>query len=88
MLVRLTENKNFLQVVDCSDVEYKQLQFSFRKRIKNWRFHPQVKRKLWDGYISYIDSSSRLPVGLWHELTEVCKENGFAINFDNFDLFK
>jgi superfamily II DNA or RNA helicase len=88
MLVRLTENKNFLQVVDCSDVEYKQLQFSFRKRIKNWRFHPQVKRKLWDGYISYIDSSSRLPVGLWHELTEVCKENGFAINFENFDLFK
>lgn len=88
MLVRLTENKNFLQVVECSDIEYKQLQFSFRKRIKNWRFHPQVKRKLWDGYISYIDNASRLPVGLWHELTEVCKQNGFAINFDNFDLFK
>ena len=88
MLVRLTENKNFLQVVDCTDIEYKQLQFSFRKRVKNWRFHPQVKRKLWDGYISYIDSASRLPVGLWHELTEVCKENGFAVNFENFDLFK
>lgn len=88
MLVRLTENKNFLQVVECSDIEYKQLQFSFRKRIKNWRFHPQVKRKLWDGYITYIDSVSRLPVGLWHELIEVCKENGFAINFENFDLFK
>jgi superfamily II DNA or RNA helicase len=88
MLVKLSENKNFLQVIDCTDLEFKQLQMSFRKRIKNWRFNPQVKRKLWDGYISYIDNAGRIPVGLWHELTEVCKEHGFAINFENFDLFK
>jgi len=88
MLVKLSENKNFLQVIDCTDIEFKQLQMSFRKRIKNWRFNPQVKRKLWDGYISYIDHAGRMPVGLWHELTEVCKEHGFAVNFENFDLFK
>ena len=88
MLVKLSENKNFLQVIDCTDIEFKQLQMSFRKRVKNWRFNPQVKRKLWDGYISYIDSAGRIPVGLWNELTEVCKENGFAVNFENFDLFK
>lgn len=88
MLVKLSENKNFLQVIDCTDIEFKQLQMSFRKRVKNWRFNPQVKRKLWDGYISYIDSAGRIPVGLWHELTEVCKEHGFAVNFENFDLFK
>ena len=88
MLVKLSENKNFLQVIDCTDIEFKQLQMSFRKRVKNWRFNPQVKRKLWDGYISYIDSAGRIPVGLWNELTEVCKEHGFAVNFENFDLFK
>lgn len=88
MLVKLSENKNFLQVIECTDLEFKQLQMSFRKRVKNWRFNPQVKRKLWDGYITYMDSAGRLPVGLWHELTEVCKEHGFAVNFDNFDLFK
>lgn len=88
MLVKLSENKNFLQVIDCTDLEFKQLQMSFRKRVKNWRFNPQVKRKLWDGYISYIDSAGRIPVGLWHELTIVCKEHGFAVNFENFDLFK
>lgn len=88
MLVKLSENKNFLQVIECTDLEFKQLQMSFRKRVKNWRFNPQVKRKLWDGYISYIDSAGRIPVGLWHELTEVCKEHGFAVNFENFDLFR
>ncbi len=88
MLVKLSENKNFLQVIECTDTEFKQLQMSFRKRVKNWRFNPQVKRKLWDGYITYIDSAGRIPVGLWHELTEVCKEHGFAVNFENFDLFK
>ncbi len=88
MLVKLSENKNFLQVIECTDIEFKQLQMSFRKRVKNWRFNPQVKRKLWDGYITYIDSAGRIPVGLWHELTEVCKEHGFAVNFENFDLFK
>lgn len=88
MLVKLMENKNFLQVVECSDLEFKQLQFSFRKKIKNWRFHPQVKRKLWDGYMTFMDSAGRMPVGLWNELIEVCKEHGFAVNFEDFDLFR
>lgn len=88
MLVRLLENKNFIQVVECTDLEFKQLQHSFRKKIKNWRFHPQVKRKLWDGYMTFMDGAGRIPVGLWHELTLVCKEYGFAVNFDNFDLFR
>jgi superfamily II DNA or RNA helicase len=88
MLVKLSDNKNFLQVVECTDLEFKQLQHSFRKKIKNWRFNPQVKRKLWDGYMTFIDSSGRMPVGLWHELTLVCKEYGFAVNFENFDLFR
>ena len=88
MLVRLLENKNFIQVVECTDLEFKQLQHSFRKKIKNWRFHPQVKRKLWDGYMTFMDGAGRIPVGLWHELTIVCKEYGFAVNFDNFDLFR
>lgn len=88
MIVRLLENKNFIQVVECTDLEFKQLQHSFRKKIKNWRFHPQVKRKLWDGYMTFMDGAGRIPVGLWHELTLVCKEYGFAVNFDNFDLFR
>ena len=69
MLVRLLENKNFIQVVECTDLEFKQLQHSFRKKIKNWRFHPQVKRKLWDGYMTFMDGAGRIPVGLWHELS-------------------
>lgn len=88
MLVKLSANKNFLQIVDCSDDEFKQLQYSFRKKIKNWKFHPQVKRKIWDGYISYMDASGRIPVGLWHELKTVCKEHGFELNFEDFDLFE
>jgi superfamily II DNA or RNA helicase len=35
-----------------------------------------------------MDSAGRIPVGLWNELIEVCKEHGFVVNFEDFDLFR
>ena len=37
---------------------------------------PTCKKKIWDGYISFIDKYHRIPIGLWNELSTVCK------NFD------
>jgi hypothetical protein len=54
MKITLTENKQFLRVDEASEMEVEQLNISLNRRIENWRFHPLVKKGLWDGYISYI----------------------------------
>ena len=70
---RVTPDNRFLQITECSEIELEQIRFSFKKRITNWRFHPLVKKKIWDGYIAFIDKYNRIPVGLWNELNETCK---------------
>jgi len=77
---KLTPDNRFLQIVECNDLELEQIQHSFKKRISNWRFHPLVKKKIWDGYISFIDKYNRVPVGLWNEFTQVCQK--FNLEFE------
>ena len=36
MLVKLSENKNFLQVIDCTDIEFKQLQMLVQDRYQRF----------------------------------------------------
>jgi superfamily II DNA or RNA helicase len=76
---------NFLQLIDFTNEELEQIRHSFNKRISNWRFHPLVKKGLWDGYISFIDKTNRLPVGLWSELTQLCEKYKFQIEFSGLD---
>ena len=52
---KVTADNHFLQITECSDLELDQIKHSFKKRISNWRFHPLVKKKVWDGYITFID---------------------------------
>ena len=60
----ITPDNRFLQIIECSELEIEQIRHSFKKRISNWRFHPLVKKRLWDGYISFIDKYNRIPVEL------------------------
>ena len=55
MKVRVTDDGRFIQLVDYTQIEYDQIKHSFNKRIGAWKFHPLVKRKIWNGYISFID---------------------------------
>ena len=80
---RVTPDNRFIQIVDCSELELEQIRHSFKKRISNWRFHPLVKKKVWDGYISFIDKTQRVPVGLWNELSETCRKFGFTLEVEN-----
>ena len=53
MELTLTDNKQFLRVDEASEMEVEQLNISLNRRIDSWRFHPLVKKGLWDA-ISHI----------------------------------
>lgn len=43
---------------------------------------PTCKKKVWDGYISFIDKYNRIPAGLWNELNDICKKFNLEIEID------
>ena len=81
ILANVVDNK-YIKIVSCNNDEYEQLSYSFRKRIKNWRFSPLVKKKIWDGYISFFNKKNELNIGLWDELLNVCKNFNYEIKID------
>ena len=81
----VTPDKRFIQIVDASELEMDQIRHSFKKRISNWRFHPLVKKRVWDGYISFIDRYNRIPIGLWNELNQTCAKYHFKLEVGGFE---
>ena len=43
------------------------------------------KKKIWNGYISFIDKYQRIPVGLWNELNDVCQKYGFKLQVEGIN---
>jgi hypothetical protein len=89
MELTLSENKKFLTIDSCTELEYEQLKSSLTKKIEGWRFHPLVKKKIWDGNITFI-KGNKIPAGLWKEVIDICKEydlpftlNGITNLFDS-----
>lgn len=89
MELTLSDNKKFLVIDSCTEIEYEQLKSSLTKKIEGWRFHPLVKKKVWSGDITFI-KGNKVPAGLWKEVVDVCKEydlpvtlNGITNIFDS-----
>lgn len=89
MELTLSDNKKFLVIDSCTEIEYEQLKSSLTKKIEGWRFHPLVKKKIWSGDITFI-KGNKVPAGLWKEVVDVCKEydlpvtlNGITNIFDS-----
>jgi len=82
MKASVTDDGRFIQLIDYTEIEFEQMQYSFKKRIGHWRFHPLVKKKIWDGYIKFIDKYNRIPLGLWWRLSEECKKYNFNLEFE------
>tara|TARA_B100001287_G_C22667624_1_gene523638 strand:- start:265 stop:1773 length:1509 start_codon:yes stop_codon:yes gene_type:complete len=78
----LTDNKQFLRVDEASEMEVEQLNITFNRRIESWRFHPLVKKGLWDGYISYIKDDKWIPAGLWREVMTMCKQYKYELKLN------
>lgn len=88
MKARVTPCGRFIQMTDYTQLENDQIQFSFKKRIGAWRFHPLVKKKIWNGYINFIDKYNRIPIGLWHQLGKICQEHDLELNFTGIEHVK
>lgn len=80
MVFKISEDKKFLILKDASEIEIEQLKLSLTKRIKNYFFNPLVKKKLWDGYISYFYNNMHIPIGLWGEIIDICKKYNYEVN--------
>lgn len=78
MEFQLTENKKFIQILSVTESEYEQLKFSLTKYIDGYRFHPLVRKKLWDGKISFV-KGNKVPAGLWQEVIDIAKQYGFPM---------
>lgn len=85
MKAYLTEDGRFIQLDDYTNMEYNQMNICFTRKIQNWYFHPLVKKKLWDGTIKFIDRYMRIPVGLWVELKNKCKDFDIPLEFEDED---
>ena len=84
MKLRVTDDKNFLQVVDSTQNEIEQLEFSLTKKVDNWFI---IKKKVphWDGEIKFIDRYQRVPIGLWKEVQNICKKFHFSLDIDGIE---
>lgn len=45
VIAEVTPDGRFIRLKEYTEGELEQIQYSFRKRITNWRFHPLVKKK-------------------------------------------
>lgn len=70
MRFKITDDNNFIQIVDCTQLEYDQLQSSFTKKPDNW-FIMKKKIPHWDGDVNFVDKFGRIPKGLWNELKKM-----------------
>ena len=79
MVLTLTDDNLFLRIDEATELEIEQVKISLTKRIESWRFHPLVKRGVWDGYVSYIKDDKWIPAGLWKYVINICKEYNIEI---------
>ena len=82
MVLTLTEDNQFLRIDEATEIELEQVRISLTKRIDSWRFHPLVKRGVWDGYVSYIRDDKWIPAGLWRYVMYVCNEYRYELRID------
>lgn len=85
MKAQVTQDKKFFKIIEATAQELEQLQMTFTKKIDNWRFHPLVKRGLWNGEISYLQHGIYAPIGLWNEFLKMGQRFNIPIEIFGID---
>ncbi len=86
MKLRVSEDKKFLIVVDGSQDEIEQLEFSLTKQVNNfWIIKKKMPNSTWKGEVKFIDRFLRIPIGLWKELISISKKYMFQIEIDGIE---
>jgi hypothetical protein len=75
-----------LIVQESSRIEYHQLQLSLTRKVKGWKFHPLVKRGIWNGEVSCFDGG-KINLGLWKECVKACQMAGTKFDMINKEDF-
>jgi len=81
MKLKVSDDKKFLIVDDCSQLEMEQIESTFTKKVENWFI---IKKKIphWDGEVKFIDRYNRIPIGLWAEVKALGKKYNSPISIE------
>lgn len=86
MIFSLSQDKRWLILEQATQIEIEQLNISLTKRIQNWRFHPLVKKGIWDGYFSFFRQDKYVQAGLWREVYDIAKQFEYPIQLKNISV--
>lgn len=81
MKLKISQNGEFLQLIDSTEIESSQLHYSLTKKVENYFI---IKKKIpsWDGDVKFIDKYDRIPIGLWHEVIKLAEKYMFKIEIE------
>jgi len=84
MKLKITDDKQFLQVIECTANEIEQLDYSFTKKVDNYFI---IKKKIptWDGEIKFLDRYQRVPIGLWQEVQKITQKFHYPLQIDGLE---
>lgn len=82
MKFKVIEQGQYLKIEEANSKEILYLKIHLTRKIKNWKFNPKVKMKVWDGSISFFDID-KIPIGLWKECKTSCEVNGYEFQISN-----
>ena len=77
----LNEDKKFITIRECTQLEYDQLKTAYTKKADGYRFNPLYKKGLWDGNVTYMRGAN-IPSGTWSYLMDVARQCGWKLNID------
>lgn len=85
MKVEITPDKKYIKILEATNLEMKQLQMSFTKKVKDFHFKKKkFANSNWTGDIPFIENIRYIPAGLWLELIDVCERFELPINTSAF----
>lgn len=72
-------NNTYLRISTSDDIRL-ELSEHFKFKIPNWKFHPKVKARIWDGSIQLFNrSNNSIYVGLLGDIIKFCDERGYSV---------
>lgn len=85
MDLKISDDLKYLEIQDIEETELKDLKLFLQQKIPNWRFHPLVKKHVWNGVVNFFENG-KIPYGLWFEIKKMCKSYGYDFNILNKEL--
>jgi superfamily II DNA or RNA helicase len=89
LLFDITEDGKWIRLVESNDeLEEKQVEISFTRKVSNWHFKKKKFGNHWDGTIKFfkkVGGYHWIPVGLWNQLFEMGKEHGIDVRIKGLE---